>query len=438
MQTVLKNNLPLNHNHTQTHDQPFHSWYQFVLGFPPHLVRTYIDKFKIQPRNHIVLDPFCGTGTTNVECKKNDIKSLGLEANPMAYFASLVKTTWDLPLEETSQALDSVTSLAYQSLDFFGLPEELSLFIQTRKVKPIKSEPTLSDGQAKIIPTGFISPTPLRRVLILKTCIDTVENNSIRNLFYLALSNLTVNHAGNVGFGPEVYATKPKKDTQILDLFYHAVKGMIYDIKSQPYHTASSEIVIGDARDVATFFPRKKNKINFVITSPPYPNEKDYTRTTRLESVILGFISNKQDLRDLKQHLMRSNSRNIFVDDSDQEFVKNFSSINKIAQEIEEKRIALGKTSGFERLYHKIVKHYFGGIYRHLESMKRLLAPNARLAYVVGDQMSFFRINIPTARILAEIAESLGYKVEGIDLWRKRLATATRLQIDENVLLLRR
>lgn len=436
-QAALKNNAVKNNNQTQTHDQPFHSWYQFVLGFPPHLVRTYIEKFGAQPRNHLVLDPFCGTGTTNVECKKLGIDSLGLEANTMAHFASLVKTTWDLPLAETSEALNFVTSLAHHSLDYFGLPENSSFFVQRRKVNPVKTEPKLSDDQIRIIPTGFISPVPLRRVLILKACIDELENKLIKNLFYLALANLIVNHAGNVGFGPEVYATKPKKDIPILDLFYHGVNGMIHDIKSKPQSSALSEIVYGDARNVPIFFRGWSGKVNFVITSPPYPNEKDYTRTTRLESVILGFLSNKEDLRSLKHQLMRSNSRNIFVGDNDADFVKDFDSINRIAQEIEDKRIILGKTSGFERLYHKIVKHYFGGMYRHLQSLKCMLSPNAQLAYVVGDQMSFFRINIPTAKILAEIGEAVGYKVDGIDLWRTRLSTATRLQIDENVLLLR-
>jgi hypothetical protein len=52
--------------------------------------------------------------------------------------------------------------------------------------------------------------------------------------------------------------------------------------------------------------------------------------------------------------------------------------------------------------------------------------------------MSFFRTHIPTAKILAEIAESLGYKIEEIELWRTRLATATKIQIDENVLIMRK
>jgi tRNA G10 N-methylase Trm11 len=41
-----------------------------------------------------VLDPFCGTGTTIVECRKNCIASVGIEANRMAFFASQVKVDW--------------------------------------------------------------------------------------------------------------------------------------------------------------------------------------------------------------------------------------------------------------------------------------------------------------------------------------------------------
>ena len=75
-------------------------------------------------------------------------------------------------------------------------------------------------------------------------------------------------------------------------------------------------------------------------------------------------------------------------------------------------------------------------MYRHLKSIKPFLTKHAQLAYVVGDQMSFFRILIPTAELLGEIAESLGYKVKEIELWRTRSATATKMEINENVLIL--
>ena len=38
-------------------DRPVHEWYRFVLSFPPHLVRNYIEKFDLGP-GQIILDPF--------------------------------------------------------------------------------------------------------------------------------------------------------------------------------------------------------------------------------------------------------------------------------------------------------------------------------------------------------------------------------------------
>jgi hypothetical protein len=174
-----------------------------------------------------------------------------------------------------------------------------------------------------------------------------------------------------------------------------------------------------------------------VITSPPYPNEKDYTRTTRLESVLLGFIQSKADLQALKRDLVRSNTRGVYKADTDDEWVSSHAEIQRIAGAIEKRRQELGKTSGFERLYHRVTKLYFGGMMRHLEELRTVLRPGAQLAYVVGDQASYLRIMIRTGQLLASIAEPLGYEVVAIDLFRTRLATATKEQLREEVVVLR-
>src|SRR5208283_908278 len=95
------------------------------------------------------------------------------------------------------------------------------------------------------------------------------------------------------------------------------------------------------------------------------------------------------------------------------------------------------KTSGFERMYSRVTKLYFGGMARHLAALRRVLRPGARLAYVVGDQASYLRVMIRTGQLLAGIAESLGYEVAGLDLFRTRLATATKEQLREEVVVLR-
>jgi hypothetical protein len=195
-----------------------------------------------------------------------------------------------------------------------------------------------------------------------------------------------------------------------------------------------TQLIQADSRDVSQL---EDKSISAVFTSPPYPNEKDYTRTTRLESVVLGLIKNKHDLRALKEGLLRSNTRNVFVADRDDFFVEDIPEIQRIAAAIESKRLEMGKDSGFERLYHRVTKLYFGGMSRHLKSLQAKLMPGALLGYVVGDQCSYLQIPIRTGQLIAEIAERQGYEVVSIDLFRTRLATATKQQLREEVVVLR-
>jgi hypothetical protein len=104
---------------------------------------------------------------------------------------------------------------------------------------------------------------------------------------------------------------------------------------------------------------------------------------------------------------------------------------------IEQRRVELGKTSGFEKLYCKVTKLYFGGMARHLADLRSFLKPGAQLGYVVGDQASYLQVMIRTGQILADIAQSLGYEIVGIDLFRTRFATATKKEMREEVVVLR-
>jgi hypothetical protein len=74
---------------------------------------------------------------------------------------------------------------------------------------------------------------------------------------------------------------------------------------------------------------------------------------------------------------------------------------------------------------------------RHLADLRAVLKPGAYLAYVVGDQASYLRVMIRTGQLLGEIAQSLGYELDRIDLFRTRFATATRDMLREEVVVLR-
>ncbi|WP_448562144.1 DNA methyltransferase [Trichothermofontia sp.] len=403
-------------NQVRLEDRTAHDWYRFVLSFPPHLVQDYLAKFQIRTDQQ-VLDPFCGTGTTVVECKKLGIPSVGIEANPMAWLAGTVKLDWTADPD----------SLLEMALEIAARAES------TMNGKPLR---TLPEESYKLILKNSISALPLHRTLILLEAIEHYPEQKYSWHFKLALAKALVTSISNLRFGPEVGVGKQKKDAPVVDAWLQEVGRIAQDLyQLAPLNSVPSNIHRADSRQILQVL--SPNSVDAVITSPPYPNEKDYTRTTRLESVLLGLIKNKSDLRAFKQSLIRSNTRNIYKIDADDRWVNKHAEIQAIAQEIEDRRIELGKTSGFERLYHRAVKLYFGGMAKHLADLRYALRPGAHLAYVVGDQRSYLRVMIRTGHLLASIASGLGYEVCGIDLFRTRAATITKEQVREEVVILR-
>src|SRR5258708_16294474 len=86
-----------------------HNWYRLRLGYSDHLVSDLLDEFALSSSD-CVLDPFCGSGTTLVECMKKGIDSVGIDANPSSCFASSVKTNWSLQAGTLLTLLDDIES----------------------------------------------------------------------------------------------------------------------------------------------------------------------------------------------------------------------------------------------------------------------------------------------------------------------------------------
>lgn len=419
-------------NRLYAEDLPVHEWYRFVLSFPPHLVRKYIEVFDLAD-DATVLDPFCGTGTTLVECKKNGIASVGFEANPVVHFAASVKTSWNVNFEMLQPHADKIAETTLEALaqeNISDVPFEL----QNNGNKTLRQ---LSEEREKLIIKNSISPLPLHKVLVLIEKINEFSCDQFTPYERLALAKELVFTISNLKFGPEVGVGKKKDDSEVIGLWKRAVASIVKDLETvQSNKNVPSVVHLVDSRKISNVIAPEK-KIDAVITSPPYPNEKDYSRTTRLESVLLDFMREKGDLQKHKRALLRSNTRGIYKSDNDEKWISQNNRVHQLAKEIEAKRILLGKTSGFEKLYHRVVLLYFGGIARHLEDLKNYLKPGAKLAYVVGDQASYLQVMIRTGEIITEIAEQCGYEVTGIDLFRKRFSTATGQNLREEVVLLK-
>ena len=410
-------------------DRAFHDWYRFILSFPPHLVREYIRKFKLSPKS-VVLDPFCGTGTTLVETKLAGMVAVGLEGNPFPQFASSVKTDWNLDSDLLASHSRKIAGEVLSILKSQGIEDNFS-------TGDLKGEglKTLEPAAAKLLLTNSISPLPLHKTLVLFEHLKKFEGEAFYRHALLALGSALVFKISNLHFGPEVGVRNIKTDVPVISNWLLEIEKMANDLrKVRGESFPEAHVHLADARGFEAVEP---GSVDAVITSPPYPNEKDYTRTTRLESVLLGFVKNKEELRELKKRLVRSNTRGIYKADDDDKWIADFPEIQRIADEIEKRRIEMGKDSGFEKLYPRAAKLYFGGMAKHLSSLQKVLRPGAHLAYVVGDQASYLRVMIRTGQILGDIAQKLGYELVGIDLFRTRLATATKEHLREEVVILR-
>ncbi len=153
-------------NALQKEDLPVHGWYRFVLSFPPHLVRRYISAYGLN--NHDLLcDPFCGTGTTLVEAKKNRIPSVGGDAHPFAALVSRVKTNWAVEARLLRNVFSRILRRAEAESSKQGLQSlsfEALLLQEENRVDRDRFH--LSEAEEKLLPAGLLSQRPLRRLHI--------------------------------------------------------------------------------------------------------------------------------------------------------------------------------------------------------------------------------------------------------------------------------
>ena len=415
-------------------DLPVHEWYRFVLSYPPHLVRIYLDEFNLTSQDR-VLDPFCGTGTTIIECKKQGIPSVGFERMPVVHFAASTKANWDVSPKGLMQHAQEVSDATKALLEEEGVKDD-PIF------EPLDDSPsdlrTVSESKDRLLIKDSMCPGPMHKVLVLQEKMEELRDDQYWNHERLALAKELVYTISNLRFGPEVGVSQKKKkrgNRPVVKPWLQAVKSISEDLEIvQNRKGVPSEVRLADSRSIAEEL--EPNSVDAVITSPPYPNEKDYSRTVRLESVMLDFMTDRSELQEQKKGLIRSNTRGVYVDDEDDKWIDDFPQVKELADKIEAKRKELGKTSGFEKYYHRVVRLYFGGMTRHLKDLRVALRPGAKLAYVVGDQASYFQIPIRTGEILADIAEQIGYEVNDIELFRTRQATATKDQLREEVVCL--
>ena len=383
-----------------------------------------LDRFELQPGD-TVIDPFCGSGTTLVECKKHNIDAVGIDANPSSCFSSRVKTNWSLKSTRVLDLLDDVRR------DYRKRVRTLPKYIRHPIYQYLES--------TGMIERGWMSSRPLRKSLAIKCAIDRLPTSSAyKELLMLALLAQVIQGASNIRFGPELYCGTRRRDAGVYRGFEARVLEMASDLLAvTALNTGGVQVFQGDSRECYRLLrPSTRKQFSAGICSPPYPTEHDYTRNSRLELAFLGLVSDRASLRSIKENMIRSHTKNIYSEDNDAALVNRITSIKSIVQKLQRKTRKVDH--GFGKLYPTVVGEYFGGMRRHFASMAKLLKPKGMCAYVVGDQSSYLRVHIPTAKILASLAEKAGFRVVEITHWRTRWSSSTSREVDENILVLQK
>lgn len=424
-----------------------HRWHTSVLGFSPSLVAHCLERLEVGPGD-LVLDPFCGLGTTLVECKRRGIHSVGLDASPAAAFVTRAKLRWRVSSSQLLQALNGIVTSARRDIYLVTdgpagratIPErELVRLPRSRRIaQDVVYRYLASSG---MIERGWVADRPARKLVRLRMAIEGgVRPRPVSDILMLGLLATAVRDASNVRFGPELYCTQGPADVDVLRAFGTRVRDMATDLKLvtswRPH--GRHHVMLGDAREVGPLLEHAGiAQIDAVITSPPYPAEHDYTRNTRLELALLGEVTSRERLRVLKRSQIRSHTKGIYKADDDDRLVADVPGVTQLRAKLD--RRARGRTDGFARLYSKVIGEYFGGMLRHLQSLSRALPRGARLAYVVGDQQSYLGVHVPTARVLADLANGVpGLRVTGMEEWRRIRSNGRARRLMEHVLYLRR
>jgi DNA modification methylase len=232
-------------------DTPVYNWFYYKEGFARELVLNCIRMFGLKKGN-LVLDPFCGSGTTLLACKERSIDSIGLDVLPMSVLASRAKTS---------------------DYDHSVLREEAKALLK-RKFRFVQSD---FPGNLK----RFFQKHTLDDVLFFKSEVDRLPAD-VRDFFLLALVRTTM------------MASWAYKDGSVLKVRKHPVppfrslfRRMVFRMMKEAESfkgTGNADARIGDARKMGI----ASGSIDGIITSPPYLNIIDYTKVYAIENWFTG------------------------------------------------------------------------------------------------------------------------------------------------------
>lgn len=257
---------------TKTLTHCFHSYPAMMI---PQVAARLIDWYGRGAR--LVLDPYCGTGTSLVEANVQGIDAVGADLNPLARLVATAKTDCPPPDELDARLHDIRGALLFGG-----------------DAMPRAALPPINNLDF------WFSTAVQEKLAAIKLYIDQIENDSVRRFFQVAFSE-TVRECSNTRNGEfKLYRmSEPqleKFQPEVFALFGGKLERNRVGLAQFIAKNKSARTVIFDFNSV-TDIPHAAvapQSVDIVITSPPYGDSATtvaYGQFSRLANEWLRFES---------------------------------------------------------------------------------------------------------------------------------------------------
>ena len=393
-------------------DKPAYSWYKYKEAFSASLVEYFLGSYDGQISGK-VLDPFAGIGTTLFAASSQGIPADGIELLPIGQ--EIIRTRLLSERELTSNDLATlerwITSLPWKE---FSARVPFSTIRITENAYPSKTVEAIERYRGALEEENEKIQAILRLALL---CVLESISYTRKDGQYLRWDARS---------GKRRPGTKAFDKGEILG-FDAAITAKLKEILSDvrnaevpttlfPVKHITKDIQLFEGSCLEVLPTLETAAYGAVMTSPPYCNRYDYTRTYALELAMLELT--QAEVSNLRQEMLSCTVENrekdlleicpqweTFIEAASQQ--KLLQTINTYLEH--EKASGTLNNSGIPRM----VCGYFSEMACVIGECARVLKPNARL-FMVNDNVRYAGVSISVDTILSDIARTLGFEVEKI------------------------
>lgn len=397
--------------------QPVYRWFKYKEGFSSALVKHFLSEYSSKPGR--LLDPFAGSGTSLFAGQELGWETHGIELLPVGAFAVNARHA----IEHVDQNTLKDAFRAWR--DFKGpITQRFEHLTITRDAFPDETEEALNRYLSYC---ATISKEDIRTSLlfsafsILEQISYTRKDGQYLRWDFRSKRNLS-GKPFDKGYIPNFDDALSAKFEEILKDAGPNVELLPFDFATPPNELAEMRLVEGSC--LATLPLVESGKFDFVITSPPYCNRYDYTRTYALELAFLGLDDG--DVRRLRQEMLSCTvenkdkiewARQLYENINRKKTFETVISAYDSSEAMNEVNVILEKLNAADKLNNKniarMVRNYFLEMCFVIYELARVTR-NSGYCVMVNDNVRYGGEEIPADLILSEFAQAFGYVVETI------------------------